>query len=280
LFPHTLVQDAIKRVIQRGAPLMSAQEWSRLVLDVRTPQACGQAVAEESNGAVEPSREAAVLSSPLPSPGSQSRAVNGGCAEAMYGLPNLGTPALQFRETRETPSVDLHDACEAETLSLKSPQTQVRDVPHEGRVEAEMDAGLSRIRGRFEPVTEPLPCRNVRNEEPVNFSVSGSANSGSGGLTRIVNWSTAASSPEQGIVNHQADQGAGSRHSWGTRCFKQECAEAASKSSGVNQEVLMPGGADPVAWINLELHHECGGPYLAHAFVRCCQLYMDSRKRG
>lgn len=294
LVPHLLVQDAVKRVIQCGAPLMSAEEWYRLVLAVRTPQACGQAVAEDSvvedvESTAMVSREAreAVLSSPLQSPSSQSRGPHASVSESMYSMPNLGTPATQHREIRETPSVQFRDVSEVispqkESSPLASPKRQhdVANIPSEGRIESEMEGSLSKFRACLEPAqTEPLPCRNVRNEEPVNFSVSGSANSGSGGVTRVVNWNTAVSSPDQGVVGHQADVGAGSRHSWGTRGFKQECAEAATKSSSTHHTVLMPGGADPVAWINLELHHECGGPYLAHAFVRCCALFMESRQR-
>jgi len=34
-----------------------------------------------------------------------------------------------------------------------------------------------------------------------------------------------------------------------------------------------------MAWLNLGLHHECAGPFLADAFVRCCELYHLSQTR-
>lgn len=38
-------------------------------------------------------------------------------------------------------------------------------------------------------------------------------------------------------------------------------------------------GVDPAAWLNAEMHNECSGPFLAQAFVRCCQLYESQRFR-
>jgi len=67
LLPTGVVEDAVVRVISRGAPLMTNQEWHDLVLAVRTPQACGQCVeepCEEPAPASSPSRESPLLQSP------------------------------------------------------------------------------------------------------------------------------------------------------------------------------------------------------------------------
>eukprot|EP00811_Abedinium_folium_P013182 NODE_2224_length_2263_cov_16.902154.p1 GENE.NODE_2224_length_2263_cov_16.902154~~NODE_2224_length_2263_cov_16.902154.p1 ORF type:complete len:708 (-),score=174.21 NODE_2224_length_2263_cov_16.902154:139-1962(-) len=37
-----------------------------------------------------------------------------------------------------------------------------------------------------------------------------------------------------------------------------------------------PDPQDPVTWLCMEMHTECRGPFLARAFVRCCQLYEVS----
>jgi hypothetical protein len=215
-------------------------------------------------------------------------------------MPN--TPALQSRELREATAQSSETALSG-LPSLASPMLDFRSIrgrdqwaPEEG----DADAGS---RPRLQPVTEPLPCRNVRSEEPVNFTMGGaSAARGQAAAlnpSRVVDWNTAvpgesgaaapalapsaaeASREKKEVISwHKADEGAGARLSWGTSCFKQELANAAGKSTCAKPAVLMPGGADPVAWINIDLHHECGGPYLAQAFVRCCHLFTQERKRN
>lgn len=360
LLPHVLVEDAVTRVIRRGAPLMSSEEWQRLVLEVRTPQACGQQVEEQPapqeifveqtprSPAPREHREirevGAVSSSPTPSPAILSRSLavdstNGGGgggavdwesilgqdreapqrqAVSAGGIPI--TPAAQSRELREV-AVPLAETALSGLPSLSSPALDHRNIrPQEQWAAPEGDADVHMeiepraqfrgMRSGFDamPATEPLPCRNIRSEEPVSFALPLTAATGP---ARVVNWNTACLSssmdggwrgpaspspgtssaaepgrpnvsPEEIVSWHKADEGAGSRLSWGTSGFKQklELAAAATKSSVSEPSILMPGGADPVAWINIDLHHECGGPYLASAFMRCCQLYVDARKRG
>lgn len=267
LLPTGVVEDAVVRVISRGAPLMTSQEWHDLVLAVRTPQACGQVQeepCEEPRVQEEPCEEPSPLSQ---SPANMSFQTPGPSPSPQSPLPTTANNSL-FAEP-STPALP----------SLASPVLEHRDLSvNEGD-----GAQTDRFRGRFEPVTEPLPCRTLLSEDPISFRTGGSP-------TRVVDWNTAVlptSSPDRRVssggsstaVGHQADEGAGARLSWGTSGFKQELASVVSKAAG-EASGTMPGGADPVAWINIDLHHECGGPYLARAFVRCCQLYAESLTRG
>lgn len=310
LLPQAVVEDCVTRIIRKGAPLMSTEEWQSLVLNVRTPQACGQAVAEDPIIEETPRSPERQVAAQCTSQMQRERAVepvaaaSGGATstsagKSMFGIPN--TPAQQTREVLQV-AAPLAETMLNEFLSL-SPALEYRNVRGLDQWAPEGDADVDRGRGRFEPVTEPLPCRNIRCEEPVvNFSLGGVSTLLRQAPTRVVDWNTAVSEADQsfsgaassvdtaraqaepegaarqpGLIGwHKADEGAGARASWGTRCFKQELAAAASKPTTTEPVTLMPGGADPVAWINIDLHHECGGPYLTHAFVRCCRLFYDA----
>jgi hypothetical protein len=314
LLPTAVVEDAVTRVIRKGAPLMTDKEWQTLVLAVRTPQACGQAVEEqppvapvdEDSAPRSPApRGVVVSSSPAQSPISHSRGIEAAATAIGNGIPMNGmpnTPALQSREVREATAQSSETALSglpflaSPMLDFRSIRSQDQWIPQEGDANAES-------RPRLLPVTEPLPCRNVRSEEPVNFTMGGaSAARGQAAVfnpSRLVDWNTAvpgesgavapalapsaaeASREKKEVISwHKADEGAGTRLTWGTSCFKQELANAAGRSTCSEPAVLMPGGADPAAWISIDLH-ECGGPYLAQAFVRCCHLFtQESRKRN
>merc|ERR1711974_29736 len=93
----------------------------------------------------------------------------------------------------------------------------------------------------------------------------------------IIDWSTAAqsngcASPEARRGPHQADEGARAQLMWGTSIFKQDLAQKVA--------ALTPHGRDEdcLSWINLSLHNECSGPFLARAFVHCCRLYEKRRR--
>ncbi|CAE8643187.1 unnamed protein product, partial [Polarella glacialis] len=151
---------------------------------------------------------------------------------------------------------------------------------------------LPRFRSRFEPVTEPLPCREIRSEDPVDFLTVNHVGLPAKPVAvvaepqafqqncflRVVDWTTAGlpvgSGGERSDRPHQADVGAGAK-CWGTSVFKQELATRLVKSTLAEAEQAGPPHliADPLPMIALDLYNECPGPYLAAAFARCCELY-------
>lgn len=250
LVPHSLVEDAVVQIINRAAPLLSATEWQELVLQVRTKEACGHP--KEDSGA--PDGVVTTASAPPMSPHKAGRQDAASTSESQISngpIPvSLESPSPQQRELRVTPSAS----------------------PGNSGVDED-----SFLRRRFEPMTEPLPCRQIR-EAPVSFAHSGTAAAPS----RIVNWSTAARLSSRGNVvesrgGHQADEGAGGgvgdRH--GSWSVKLELASVFKKAAEGDRKQASSDDVDRFAWINLGLHHECAGPFLAHAFARCCQLYGE-----
>ena len=80
----------------------------------------------------------------------------------------------------------------------------------------------------------------------------------------IVDWSTAAKKDCAG--------------SGGTASFKEELVS----SLKAKKTCFTPGGScdvDPVEVLSLNLHTECEGPYLARAFVHCCEIYDKQKMR-
>lgn len=82
--------------------------------------------------------------------------------------------------------------------------------------------------------------------------------------TWVVDWGTVtqaaldrSEASTSSVSIHQADEGAG--------------------AAGACVNVMAGALRDPVSMLSLSLHSECGGPFLAHAFMRCCQL---CRKRA
>lgn len=310
LVPHALVEDAVVHILRVGGASLSTSDWQDLVFGVRTAEACGHA-ADTDNQAQEVAEPQMQLTSAVSS------------AQAL-GNVSLSSPTTQHREVDE-PSYALGAApCRAQTpgghsSSANAPSGPARpqyggmtwpDAGAEGA--ADNGSAAPRFRGRFAPVSEPLPSREPRSEEPIRLDAPGAIYEGApalyGDMTastascattaqtkpssifrHVVDWSTASRSGQMASGGgHQADEGAGGRNTWGTNGFKQELAAALARSksggSGAGERNPLRAGTDngqampdSFAWIDLGLHHECGGPYLARAFVRCCQLYDGGR---
>eukprot|EP00928_Gymnodinium_smaydae_P078398 TRINITY_DN6230_c0_g1_i1.p1 TRINITY_DN6230_c0_g1~~TRINITY_DN6230_c0_g1_i1.p1 ORF type:complete len:1045 (-),score=188.38 TRINITY_DN6230_c0_g1_i1:192-3326(-) len=330
LVPRGLVEEAIVQIIRVGASYFEHSEWQDLVFNVRTKEACGHTV--EASTTLDVTREepqddvrlnmlqSSVMSDrdiSLASPPPQQREVL--LDNSSSGNVGLGVPAQAAIEIENFTCGGAMAGAVGSTSGFHSGgghrRTEQEDFDHR--------AGMRQGRQLQQPVTEPLPSRGLRSEDPVlNFATHAAAaataanggaagyaigdaagtgghqRAGSGGiappkrqplLNRLVDWSTASggSGGSGGVRGHQADEGAGARSSWGTRGFKQEmaAAQARSRHKGCDRDGDLSGisevseGPEPVAWMDLELHHECGGPYLANAFVRCCQLYESRRRR-
>merc|ERR1719362_2529873 len=262
-----------------GAPQFTDEEWNKLIVGVRN-----QGSQEAFTSAPLPDmpaqpREAAAapLSSPQCSPTIMPQ------QPALPGMVSLASPPIRNREllppTGSSRSAERapDTSRPSESFTAAGPAcSATRDC---NDVDPEV---MSRFRSRFEPVTEPLPCRDLRSEEPVSFmrpEVEEAPPAPSPPAPRrVVDWSTASRGGGNGSLcstrgSHQADEGAGARLSWGTSGFKKELAAALSKAIANETDQAANNNTDYLAWVSLDLHHECGGPFLARAFVRCCQLY-------
>lgn len=287
LMPKRLIEEAVARIIVVGAPLFTNEEWYDLVINVRTREACGHDKEDAPT-----TTESAPAGLPLGAPSSGHVGHGGGASSARgplrAGEADAVTLASPSPRHREVP-VDGPATMEMQGLTGETPAA--KSAPSEGfpttchASGSEAEASSARVRGRYEPVTEPLPCRELGNEDPVHFSHQERLppqESRATPAVTVVNWGTAARAARASSTGagggaeggHQADEGAGTRLSWGTRAFKQELQQAQRKAaSGSPGRGGGDGSANLLAWVNLEQHNECGGPYLARAFVRCCQLY-------
>lgn len=314
LVPSALVQDAVTRIIRCGAPMILSEDWDSLVVTMRS------GAAAMGLGATPPG-----ATPPAGTPSKPPAQTNAGAQPEASGssgcLVSLATPPPQHRElagdvtgaavAAALGSVDTCSAARAQSAAADGSRASPEDSSPAPLL-AELacstgDAAMQRFRGRFEPVTEPLPCRELLSEEPVRFMHSEAvpplaaavappavappavaaaepaapmpaatpASVACSELERVVDWSTAKASGGGTSNGHQADVGAGARSSWGTSGFKQQLADKAKALAAIAaQGGLGPHASlDHLAWINLDLHNEGSGPYLARAFVLCCQNY-------
>lgn len=298
LVPQALVEDAVTRIIRRAAPHFSQQEWHDLVVVVQESIKAASRRREETQG---DAGDMLSLDAVAPAPPAE----NGGVC--------LSSPQAETRVLRPGPGASRADHNEGSSITMDFQGPEAEAEAEELEAESMPSSSPSRFRGRFEPVTEPLPCREIR-EDPVQFSVPGGFGQESGhGITfvsRVVNWTTVTAAgnalswndvgpsgtarprvpveTDEGCKTersssrtaHQADEGAGSagsRLSWGTSTFKQELADSLTQIDADDLDPMQGPKVDPVSMISLKLHNECGGPYLAYAFARCCQLYERQR---
>jgi len=281
LVPCGLVEDAVTQIICRGAPLFSPDDWENLVASVRRQQAeSGDAAAGAPTCFVDGGDDPASQSTTAPI--------------AEEGLPQLGEP-LDAHVCLASPPVQHRDIDVSAPPPASAPAAApCVGVAADGFFSEAAPSEAHRFRGRAEPVTEPLPTRELRSEDPVCFLHGAStecpallaaavprplplhdgaaamatrsavgADIGSADAARVVDWTTATTSGRLGAI--QLGEGGGGIMSSG----------AAGGLAGDSKD--QAGPVDHLAWINLDLHHECGGPYLARAFVLACQLYERRR---
>jgi len=282
LLPQSLIDEACKKIIRTSAKFFSQREWQSLVASVRLnvenqqalvttdpipstrtePPLLASTEPSESAGSpphppvtAEPPVERAEPVAPAAATSSPELGERRGNA-----LPTLASPTMPYRQERPPTPEPQRYAYEVEA----------EDERTEELVESQFEAPAAPSRRQM-PVTEPLPYRELLNEEPVTFTQVGQSAEAGDIFIRVVNWNTgrlwsqesAASATTSG-GGHQADQGAGT-----LRLASSSDATPTHTSMGRCQL----SGDDPVAWISLEMQNECVGPFLARAFVRCCQLY-------
>jgi len=107
---------------------------------------------------------------------------------------------------------------------------------------------------RSGPATAPLPTREVRNEEAVMFQHSAYRDD----RYQIVDWKTALNPIGRSRSHKGADEAAGLQ-----------------AQQPLVQPEVEPQPQDIAQLLCLEWHQECKGPFLARAFVKCCQIYQE-----
>jgi len=292
----SLVEEAVMRIIRVGSAYFTPREWQMLVVAVRVAppaeECCEQFQADEPVGSAQ-EEQAVPHAVAAAHPVAPMLQVDEDQARKHDLLPSLLSPAQQSRQVAAAAPAQATAGWGASTAHAAAAVDGVAaggaaaldTLQNEdaGRVEPEALAptGELRLATGVAPasvaMTEPLPKRGVRCEEPVRFFVG----------HRVINWSTtrwsAAEPPREdegavvdtdhvlansislGDPSHQADQGAGTR--------------AGHEVEQVPESLQRPvvRGDDPVRLISMDMHNECLGPFLALAFVRCCQLYEARR---
>lgn len=315
LASDALVEEAVVRVIRTGSRHFTQREWQTLVISVRmgpapSPEAIEEAMLAEQQyvqvqaqaqaemEALAAQQSAAALS---PAPAHQQLQTQG--STGAFSFPGSNEPPQRSAPTpppvhREVAASDAahHDILPAlispgptyrQVAAKASPIAEEHSPPESRSVDppdlrSQEPLELSRLPRHSAPshlvtMTEPLPNREVRSvlEEPVKFH--DHTWWASGNLERIINWNTTQWGYDHGTGDpgsvdltgdgHQADEGAGTRA---------PAEQAVSGLAGLGR-AREERADDPVRLIGLGMHNECLGPFLAQAFVRCCQLY-DSRR--
>lgn len=247
---------------------------------------------------------------------------------AVVRVINVGTSMFSVREWSEfvlalrlVPVEDEMPSLHEQAMAEEHKRWQ--HVPHSARgpnesTSAELplpgDASSHRNEPRSRPsrpaaaMTEPLPHREIRAEEPICFQ--GQPTTHNAATSNVPRWldeahsgtsppgwheeahSGTSSQPQLGDIGPQVI-------SWGTssvgRDENTDCGsatsllgighqadEGAGRSSDMTAEIVQDymeeprlerPSEDPVRFLSMGMHNECLGPFLLHAFVRCCQLY-------
>eukprot|EP00931_Biecheleriopsis_adriatica_P039629 TRINITY_DN22650_c0_g1_i1.p1 TRINITY_DN22650_c0_g1~~TRINITY_DN22650_c0_g1_i1.p1 ORF type:complete len:799 (+),score=137.88 TRINITY_DN22650_c0_g1_i1:207-2399(+) len=167
--------------------------------------------------------------------------------------PPPASPPMQFAEAPCLASPPMqHRPCAAGTEDASEPE-DVSRLPAVPEQKENRCAGVA--------MTEPLMTREVRSEEPVVFH------------HRVIDWNTALWAKGSQLRGHQADEGAGVQ-------AKESAVDRQQKAHGLSHPADLPVGDECIRLISLDWHSECLGPFLAHAFIRCCEIYKDQLLRG
>jgi len=276
LYAETLVEEAVMKIIRTGAERFTPREWQTLVLQVRMIPAegsCDEMV--------------------LPATPSQSPAQSPSQRERHRDVQQPVSNALDA--TYQNVSGAAGATADASSLS--------RTVLATEEVHGQAPRGL-----RQQPpaataggVTEPLPDHVVRHvEEPLRLPGGQPGQAAAAGQRPVINWSTTSltvrGANDSGVTDaglcydleHQADEGAGTRVNLEQEFFPAQAAAAGSYLPDEAGSVSTISRStrrmdDPVRLISVDMHNECLGPLLALAFTRCCQLYeagQAARERG
>lgn len=244
-----LVQDAVTNIIRAGAAHFTMREWQTLVFAARAPPPEEEELPE------------------ITEEGSQSTAEPQG-----EHVPSLASPVQQYRQVPAASQAGSLAPAAALLLpthggdGASPPISTEAAASFEAMPQTAPEGAASRPQPSPAPLvqqSEPPPCREIRSEEPARFRL--------GQGHHAVNWSSTSPCGRSGALGldrgHQADQGAGT--SLGQQQQQQQGLSVFA-SPGI---LTKSGGEDLVRLISMDMHNECLGPFLALAFVRCCQLY-------
>lgn len=236
----SIMEEAITKIIRAGTDHFTQREWQELVINQRLLPQ-------------EPELAQEVYSEPQVQQGQSEQ------------LPiSLASPEVQHREmSAPGPALgnELQEPFWSDPMGFTS-ESNKSLVAHLPIAEefVQRDPKLT-------PRTEPLPTREVRSEAPVQFALG----------HHVINWNaTRRPVDADACLIKPAD-----KVSDGHEKNSQEQQESMSSAAhGLNSSREAEKVNDPVHWISLSMHNECAGPFLAIAFVRCCQLYDVRRSRG
>ncbi|CAK0845090.1 unnamed protein product [Prorocentrum cordatum] len=238
LVRHTQVEDAALRVIRVGATLFTPQEWHTMV---RVPR--------ESIGLLMPQTE-------------------------------RQTAECEALPRQSLTPVDL-SAREARLAALQASPTP---APPWHRQDLRQETPPQAAPGRL-PAAAAAELPSSRGPGP---SGGGARRALAAGCRVNIDWSTARPVDSNGhdsdvtlLCGHQADEGAGLRDGGGRPLPGPSSAAAAAPSAAAASSCqatpqLPEAAGDPARFISLDRdlpNDDCRGPFLAVAFVRCCQLY-------